>query len=430
MIQPLLPWMLSGLPLLGALLTRGLWSKPAQMKRLAVAVAVMSFAAIIVLTSLLPIEPQHILLLYLLPLAACASILGQPIAPRYRSAWVMTLLFLGLGLAVLIQPGRVGALFMLAIFGLLTSLLYRHSSVLRPTSWRGISLFFLGAIAAAVSALANPTLASIGLLIASAILLPLVPFHEGYVAALTRLPGNLPSFIVVLLPALGLHDLITVRPTLPSTAATTLMILALIGALYGAVKALVQSRIALLLAYGSLSFFSILWWFVAATQVITLHASVFVSAVSLGASGLLIAWQAIRTRYGDDIDPTAISGLVSTMPRYAVLLSLLALAAMGLPPFGVYTGFMGLALASPLASSVALFGLLAAWLAASWYLLEAIQNVLFGRQRAALRSAIDLLHFEAAALLIVVLAVLALGVVPAQWFVPQQFLSSTRAFMG
>jgi NADH-quinone oxidoreductase subunit M len=429
MSQQIAPWLLSGLPLLGALLTLGLWSRPTQMKNLAVAIAVMSFAAIIVLTSLLPIEPQNILLLYLLPLAACASILGQPVEARHRSAWVITLLLLGLGLAVLTHQGMMGSFFMLAIFGLLISLLYRHASVLWPISWRGIALFFLGAIAAAVSAMANPPLASIGSLLASAILLPLVPLHEGYLTALTRLPGNLPSFIVVLLPALGLHGLATSLPTAPNAVARTIMIFALIGALYGAVKALAQSRISLLLAYGSLSFFSILWWFAAATQIITPDASVFVSAVSLGASGLLIAWQAIRTRYGDDVDPTAISGLVSTMPRYAVLLSLIALAAMGLPPFGVYTGFMGLALASPLASSVALFGLLAAWLMASWYILEAVQNLLFGRQRAELRST-DLLRFEAAALLIVVLTVLALGVVPAQWFIHQQFFSSTGAFMG
>ena len=64
----------------------------------------------------------------------------------------------------------------------------------------------------------------------------------------------------------------------------------------------------------------------------------------------LVAWQVIRTRYGDDVDPQAISGLASTMPRYAVLFSLLALAAMGLPPFGVFAGFMGLLLTSPLTS--------------------------------------------------------------------------------
>jgi hypothetical protein len=38
------------------------------------------------------------------------------------------------------------------------------------------------------------------LLVACAIVLPLVPFHQGYVSALTRLPGSLPSFIVLLLP--------------------------------------------------------------------------------------------------------------------------------------------------------------------------------------------------------------------------------------
>ena len=69
----------------------------------------------------------------------------------------------------------------------------------------------------------------------------------------------------------------------------------------------------------------------------------------------MVAWQVIRTRYGDDVDPQAISGLAAGMPRYAVLLSLLALAAMGLPPFGVFAGFMGLLLSSPFPSLAGLF---------------------------------------------------------------------------
>ena len=60
---------------------------------------------------------------------------------------------------------------------------------------------------------------------------------------------------------------------------------ALVGALYGSVKALAQSRVRLLLAYGSFSLFSILWWFVAASRTVTPQAAVFLSAVALVTSG-------------------------------------------------------------------------------------------------------------------------------------------------
>ena len=125
-------------------------------------------------------------------------------------------------------------------------------------------------------------------------------------------------------------------------------------------------------------------------------------------SGLLIAWQVIRTRYGDDVDPQAISGLASAMPQYAVLFSLLALAAMGLPPFGVFAGFMGLLLTAPFPSSGGLFITLLAWLAASWYIMQMVQRLLFGLRRPDLRYT-EVLRTEFASLSIVVLVLLALG---------------------
>jgi NADH-quinone oxidoreductase subunit M len=260
---------------------------------------------------------------------------------------------------------------------------------------------------------------SVASLLACAVLLPLVPFHDGHLTALTRLPGSLPSFIVLLLPIAGLHGLATVLPTVPDVVAWTVSVFALVGASYGAVKALAQSRVRLLLAYGSLSFFSMIWWFAATPRAATPRAALMVGTVGLATSGLLIAWQVIRTRYGDDVDPQAVSGLASEMPQYAVLLSLLALAAMGLPPFGVFAGFMGLLLSSPFPSTVGLFITLLAWLAASWYIMQMVQRLLFGLRRPELRYT-DLLKAELASLLIVVLVLLALGLAPATLFASEQ----------
>jgi NADH-quinone oxidoreductase subunit M len=205
----------------------------------------------------------------------------------------------------------------------------------------------------------------------------------------------------------------------PDTVAWTLSLFALVGASYGALKALAQTRVRLLLAYGSLSFFSIVWWFAAASRTTTPRSALLVGTVGLATSGLMIAWQVIRTRYGDDIDPQAISGLATGMPQYAVLLSLLALAAMGLPPFGVFAGFMGLLLSTPFPSLAGLFVTLLAWLAASWYIMQMIQRLLFGARRPELRYT-DLLRGEFASLLIVVLVLLALGLAPATLFAPER----------
>jgi NADH-quinone oxidoreductase subunit M len=232
----------------------------------------------------------------------------------------------------------------------------------------------------------------------------------------------------LLLPVLGLHGLAAVLPTVPEVLLQTLSYLALAGALYGATKALAQSRVRLLLAYGSLSFFSILWWFAAGARSATPRAALLVVAISLATSGLLVAWQVIRTRYGDDVDPQAVSGLASGMPQYAVLLSLLALAAMGLPPFGVFAGFMGLLLTSPVPSLLGLFITLIAWLAPSWYIMNMVQGLLFGVRRLDLRYT-DLRLSEFTSLLILVLVLLALGLVPASLFASGQTMYFANAFL-
>jgi len=424
----LISWLVAGIPLIGALASATLWSHPDRVKLSSLIWSVASFGTVVGFSSDLVAPPEGLLPLYLLPLTAAVSILGHPVHEDYRLSWVMTLLFLGLGLCVLTSQNMAGPVASILILGFVAALLYRYHSALWPMSWWGIGIYGLGALCAAASIVIGPPLHSIASLLTCAVLLPLVPFHDGHLTALTRLPGNLPSFIVLLLPIVGLHGLATVLPTITDVVASTVSFFALMGALYGAIKALAQSRVRLLLAYGSLSFISMLWWFAASTRTVTPRAAMLVGTVCLATSGLLVAWQVIRTRYGDDVDPQAISGLATGMPHYAVLFSLLALAAMGLPPFGVFAGFMGLLLASPFPSTVGLFITLLAWLTASWYIMQMVQRLLFGIQRQDLRHT-DLFNTEFASLLMVVLVLLALGLAPSTLFAPDHTVSQTSALM-
>ena len=415
----LIPWLLAGLPLLGLLASLPFLRDPERLKQSSVAWSVISLASVVACAGRVDAPPEGLLPLYLLPLAATISILGQPVHEQHRLSWLLTLLFLGLGLAAVGNQPPVSLLSMTLILVLIAGLLYRHHSALWPRSWWGIGAYGVGALCAALSVAADAPLSSLGSLLACVVLLPLVPFHDGHLTALTRLPGSLPSFIVVLLPTAGLHGLGAAISVVPDAVAWTLSLFALAGASYGALKALAQTRVRLLLAYGSLSFFSIVWWFAAASRTATPRSALLVGTVGLATSGLMIAWQVIRTRYGDDIDPQAISGLATGMPRYAVLLSLLALAAMGLPPFGVFAGFMGLLLSTPFPSLAGLFVTLLAWLAASWYIMQMVQRLLFGARRPELRYT-DLLRAEFASLLIVVLVLLALGLAPSTLFAPER----------
>ena len=425
----LIGWLLVGLPFSGALAGFWFWSNPVRLKYASVVWAVASLGAVAGLSSWLVIPPEGLLPLYLLPLTAMISLLAQPAHADYRMSWILTLAFLGLGLCVLVSPPTVGSLALILLIFLIAYLLYHHHSPLWPMSWWGIGTYVFGAICVALSLVAQAPLASVASLAASAVLLPLVPFHNGHLAAVTRLPGNLPSFMAVLLPIVGLHGLAPALLTTSDTVAGVVGIFGLAGAIYGAAKALVQTRVRLLLAYGSLSFFAVTWWFSAATRMATPRSALLVGTVGLATSGLLVAWQIVRTRYGDDVHPQAVSGLASGMPQFAVLLSVLALAAMGLPPFGVFAGFMGLLLSSPFPSSIGLIIILAAWLAASWYIMQMAQRLLFGQRRPDLRYT-DVLRTEFAALVIVAIALLGLGLAPVTIFAPDQSLAGAHMSMG
>ncbi|MBX3330692.1 MAG: hypothetical protein KF722_09850 [Nitrospira sp.] len=421
-----IPWLLTGVPFAGALVCLAYWSDPYRVKISTIVWSVISLASIAGVAHRLPTPSDGLLPFYLLPIAAVVSSLGQPVHENHRLSWTMTLVFLGLGMGVLTAGNPFGTLCQISLMLIIMFLLYHHHTTLWPISWWGIGSFAVGIVGAGLSLASEPPLSSVASLATCAVLLPLMPFHNGYLTALTRLPGSLPPFIVLLLPVLGLHGLATAMPTMPNEFVSVVSLLALVSSLYGAIKALAQSRVRLLVGYGSVSFFSILWWFVAGAHAATPRSAVLAGAVGLATGGLLVAWQVIRTRYGDDVDPQAISGLATAMPKYAVLFSLLGLAAMGIPPFGVFAGFMGLLLTAPPSSTIGLFIALTAWLAASWYIMQMVQQLLFGARRPDLRYA-DLRRPEFTSLLIVVLALLALGLAPTSLYSPDQTPNTTVA---
>lgn len=405
-------WLAPVVPLLGALAGRMFWEEPRRVKQSCLIWSALSVVPIIGSGSAMPEGP---LLLYLLPIAAVLSLSGQPVHKDHRLSWLMTLVCLGLGIGVISHLDVLSHLFLLALLATTIRLLFTHHTMLWPISWWGTSLFGFTGLGVVIATFASPSLSSTATLLSCVVLVPLVPFHTAYVTALTRLPGNLPSFAAVLLPAVGLHMMALVLPTAPLTIVGLISFFALVGTLYGAVKALAQTRVRLMLAYGSQSFFSILWWFAAASHLATSRAAVLVASIGFSTCGLLIAWQIIRTRYGDDVDPLSISGLASSMPSYGVLLSLLALAAMGLPPFGVFAGLMGLLLHSPIPSLLGLLIILSAWLAASWYIMSAVQRLLFGVRRSDIRHH-DVVSGEWGALVATILVLVLLGLAPNDWF--------------
>jgi NADH-quinone oxidoreductase subunit M len=86
-----------------------------------------------------------------------------------------------------------------------------------------------------------------------------------------------------------------------------------------------------------------------------------------------------------------------------------------MPPFGVFAGFMGMVLSPGFMPTAAFAVVLLVWLSASWYCIDLLQQVIFGRSRSDLRYD-DLHRTESAALVTIVLLLLALGMAPSQFF--------------
>lgn len=408
------PWLLMTIPMLGSGLCLLVGSSLHRMKTCALMTTLASLLVVMGLPWTMNEPLADLPFLFLVPVTAFLSLLGQPRHSANRTAWITTLVLLGLGLGILTSQDPVRNFLLVILLGLLCALLARSLQEAMPETWRGLACYGLGIVSTLLTLVLPAPASTVAGLVSCATLLPLLPVHGGFVAALTTLPGNLPAFAVVLLPMVGFHGLLRLLPTLTPTMLNTLAILALAGACYGSLRAWIQARPLSRLAYAGLAFLCLLWWYIADTGTAPVQAAVYLSAVGLATSGLLLAWYAIRARYGD-IDIRSLGGMAYPMPRFSTLLALLALAALGMPPFGVFAGWVGMLLSPDFAPSGPFFLIMVVWLSASWYFLEVVQWLVFGRQRSDLRYE-DLNRTEFASLLMVLVLLLALGTAPSRLF--------------
>lgn len=191
---------------------------------------------------------------------------------------------------------------------------------------------------------------------------------------------------------------------------------------------LVEFRVRTLIAHAGLVFYAILWWQLSREGNTTPSAALHFWATAIATSGLLMAWYTVQVRYGN-LDMDRIGGLARTMPRLAFLLTLMVMAAIALPPFGLFFGFTGLLLQP--GGSLPLFELLiilTAWFVGTWFLIKMMQRLLFGPPRADLIYE-DLKGAEVAGLALFLLVLIGLGI---SGFVLDDFPSarSLRTVLG
>jgi len=84
MDSTLIPWLLTGIPLLGMLACLPFQSNPEGLKRSAVAWVLISLGSVVAFAGHMDVPPEGLLPPYLLPLAATISIMGQPVHEHRR----------------------------------------------------------------------------------------------------------------------------------------------------------------------------------------------------------------------------------------------------------------------------------------------------------------------------------------------------------
>jgi len=358
------------------------------------------------------------LLSLLLPLAATFTLLAAYSHQSDVADLLTLLILLGLGLGFMMMSGSTALLFLGGVFIVLIVLLFRQLSRSRfPALW-GIGLYGFALLCLLVSFVFSSPTASILLLLSYAILLPACPLHGASIVSFSRLKGVLPNFLALFLPALGLKGVLMILPDLPTLVLSIVSVFALIGALYGGIRALVQSNLRHRLAYAALSFWSILWWYLANTGRGSTPAILYFCALGLIMQGLFIAAYLLEKRQGE-LNLDQLGGLARAMPRFGVFLSLLVAAAMGLPLFGSFTALIAMATSPEIRLSWRFVIVLLAWLLSSWHFPLFMQGILLGPSKTD-RIYRDLHSSETLSLTLIIAMIVLLGIAPQVLIAPTQ----------
>lgn len=250
-------------------------------------------------------------------------------------------------------------------------------------------------------------------LIAFAIKAPLFPFHSWLPDAYTQAPTPITFLFSAVMAKLGVYGILRfVLPLFPNEAvrfAPVLMTLAVVGALYGALLALVQTDMKRLLAYSSMSHLGIILVGVFALQSQAAVGSIFQMVshgVAVGALFLMVGYLAERA---GTTEIEKFGGLAKGLPVMATLFMVAMLASVALPGTNSFVGEFLILLGTftkdhaigALAALGVIFG--------AAYMLWLYQRVFFGEKGPDYQ---DINWREAAPVLPLLLIALVLGVYP------------------
>jgi len=275
--------------------------------------------------------------------------------------------------------------------------LLTHAGLLRP--W-GLWLFLAFALAFAIK-------------------VPVFPFHTWLPDAHVEAPTAGSVVLAGILLTMGTYGFLRFAvPFFPEAAVapqvtSAVVILAVVGIVYGALVAMVQPDFKKLIAYSSVSHlgFVMLGIWALTTQSVTGAILIMINhGISTGALFLLVGMMYERRHSRMIAD---YGGLAAVMPAFAAVLTLVSLSSIGLPGTNGFVGeflvLLGAFRTQPVAAAIATSGVIFA----AAYLLWALQRIIYQRLDKPENEGLpDLTRREYAILVPIIVMILWIGVYP------------------
>ena len=260
----------------------------------------------------------------------------------------------------------------------------------------------------------------LGFFIAFAVKVPLFPLHTWLPDAHVEAPTAGSVLLAGVLLKMGTYGMVRFNlglfPEQSRHNASWIMVLALIGIIYGALVAMVQPNLKKLIAYSSISHLGFVVLGIFSFTQAGLDGATFVMLAHGVSTGALFMLAGILYERRHTYEIAHFGGLATPMPRYATFFLFIVLSSVGLP---LLNGFVGEFLVlSGAFFSRAIYGILGAtgviWSAC--YLLWMYQRVFFGKIRQPVNQSLpDLDIREQIALWPTAIVALAMGVAPLLW---------------
>jgi NADH-quinone oxidoreductase subunit M len=260
----------------------------------------------------------------------------------------------------------------------------------------------------------------LGFFIAFAVKVPLFPLHTWLPDAHVEAPTAGSVLLAGVLLKMGTYGMVRFNlglfPEQSRRNASWIMVLALIGIIYGALVALVQPNLKKLIAYSSISHLGFVVLGIFSFTQAGLDGATFIMLAHGVSTGALFMLAGILYERRHTYEIVEFGGLATSMPLYATFFLFIVLSSVGLP---LLNGFVGEFLVlSGAFTARAVYGILGAtgviWSAC--YLLWMYQRVFFGKIRQPVnQSLIDLDFREQIALWPPAVIALAMGVSPLLW---------------